>query len=103
MTPRSGLAPAVIHRSGVVPAVIHRSGSVPAVIHRSAADSLLGQRSTEDVRVGVRAGVEERQTHEHDKDHGTRKGEWQMVAEKATTQVAAGAKRLIRTHHPPYR
>jgi hypothetical protein len=41
--------------------------------------------------------LEKRETHPQENDHGTRKGEWQMEAKKATTPVAAGAaKRLIR-------
>jgi hypothetical protein len=40
--------------------------------------------------------LEERETHPQDNDHGTRKGEWHMVAKKATTPVAiSAAKRLI--------
>lgn len=46
--------------------------------------------------MGVHADVEERETHEQDEDHGTRKGEWHMVEKKATPLVAASAKRLIR-------
>jgi hypothetical protein len=50
--------------------------------------SLLGKHTAEDVHMGVRVGIEERESHEQDKDHGTRKGEWHMVAKKATTPVA---------------
>jgi hypothetical protein len=54
-----------------------------------------GERTSEDVRVGVRVGVEERETHEQDKDHGTREGEWHMVAKKAAPLVTVGAERRM--------
>lgn len=92
----TGVVPAATHRSGVIPAMPHRSGVFPAVIHRSALDSVPGKRTTEDVPVRLLVGVEERETHEQDKDDGTRYGEWHMVEKNATTQVATGAKRRIR-------
>jgi len=90
------LASTVTHRSRPAATVIHRAGLGRAVIHRPALGSLPGKRPTCEVPVGARVGVEERQSHEQDKDQGTRKGDWHMVAKKATAQVAAGAKRLIR-------
>ena len=48
------------------------------------------------VSVPSMVGLEDRESHPEDKDHGTREGKWHMVPENATPQVAAGAERLGR-------
>jgi hypothetical protein len=86
----------VICRSGVVAG---RSTSTVSGVgtalrhHRSAAGSLplLREDAAGEVRVRVPVRVEGRERHEQDKGHETRRGERQMVAEKAATQVAARA------------
>ena len=70
----------------------------PAVTYRSALALPLGERTiTALVRLWIRLGIERRETHEQDKNHGARKAEWHMEAKKAVMPVAAAtAKRLIR-------
>jgi hypothetical protein len=86
------MASATLRWRSVAPDLL-RTRSTAAVIHPSALTSLplLRERTAEDVHVGVPVGVEGRQTHEQDEDHGTRKSERHVVAKKATTQAAAGA------------
>jgi hypothetical protein len=66
-----------------------------ALIHSSTLASLSREHTTEGVRVGVRVRVEGRESHEQDKDRGTREGEWQMEAQEAMTPVAAGAAKRL--------
>lgn len=84
------MVPGVPHRSRVRGPVIRRSGTAPS--------SQFGKRATHEIRMWVHAGIEEGHAHEHHKDHGTRKGKWDMVEKKTATQVAARAKRLVRSH-----
>jgi hypothetical protein len=91
-------APLLLGRLVAAP-LLHRSGPAAAVLPGLASGEVPGKRATEDVR--LLAGLEARQSHEQDKDHGTRNGEWQMVAKNtaksAATQVTAGARPIRRS------
>jgi hypothetical protein len=82
-----GLAPAVLRC--LAPGISHPCA--PASL------SLLGKRTTEEIGVGVHVRVEARETHEQEKHRRTRERKWQMVANKAPTEVASGARLLRRS------
>jgi hypothetical protein len=82
---------------GLAPAVL--LARIAGISHSCAPASLslLGKRTTEEIGVRVHVGVEARETHEQEKDRRTREREWEMVAKKAPTQVASGARLLRRS------
>jgi hypothetical protein len=77
----------VVHQSDVLSAVACRSRVVFA--------SLMRKRTTDGIHVGVHGDFEEWKAHKQYEDCSTHERQRHMVEKKATTQVAAGAKRLI--------
>jgi hypothetical protein len=82
------VAPTLLLGRSMAPTLLHRSHLPAAVLSGLARGKVPGKRAAEDVGLGVLAGVEARETHEEDEDHGTREGEWQMVAKKAAKSAA---------------
>lgn len=93
---RSGLTTAVRHQSLLVPIVIRPLSAVPSVTGRSTLTSPLWERTAHDVRMGIRAGVEERKTHEEGQDDRAHNGEWHMMEKEATVLIAGGTERVNR-------
>jgi hypothetical protein len=67
---------------------------VRAVTHRPALGSRLGKHTADDISMRVRVGVEGRESHEENKEHGTRQREWRVVKEEATAVIAVSPKGL---------